>query len=89
MSDIQSSLNLENNARNRESDLVKDTLKAIENFQYLLKTLHSEIQHALRNQYQKTFLSWDSLHESLKKHCEAWSYKKIKHKKIKTYRKSV
>ena len=55
MSDIQSSLNLENNARNRESDLVKDTLKAIENFQYLLKTLHSEIQHALRNQYQKTF----------------------------------
>ena len=35
------------------------------------------------------FLNWDSLYARLNSHCEAWSYKKKKHKKIKAYRKSV
>ena len=33
--------------------------------------------------------NWDSLHTRLSRHYEAWSYKKKKHKKIKTYRKSA
>ena len=38
-----------------------------------------------------TFLkkNWDSFHARLKSLYEAWSYIKKKHKKIKTYRKSV
>ena len=35
------------------------------------------------------FKKWDSLHGSLNSHCEVWSYKKKKHKKIKAYKKSV
>ena len=35
------------------------------------------------------FFNWDSLHAKLNSHCEAWGYKKKKHKKIKAYRKSV
>ena len=35
------------------------------------------------------FLNWDSLHARLNNHYKAWSYKKNKRKKIKTYRKSV
>ena len=35
------------------------------------------------------FFNSDSLHARLNKHCEEWSYKKKKHKKIKAYRKSV
>ena len=35
------------------------------------------------------FFNWDLLHARLNSHCKAWSYKKRKHKKIKTYRKSV
>ena len=31
--------------------------------------------------------SWDSLHAGLNSHHEAWSYKKKKHKKVKTYTK--
>ena len=35
------------------------------------------------------FFNWDSLHTSLNSHYKAWSYKKKKHKKIKSYRKSL
>ena len=35
------------------------------------------------------FFNWDSLHARLNSHHEAWSYKKKKHEKITTYRKSV
>ena len=35
------------------------------------------------------FLNWDSLHARLNSHYEAWSYKKKKHKKIRTHTKSV
>ena len=35
------------------------------------------------------FFNWDSLHARLNNHYKAWSYKKNKRKKIKTYRKSV
>ena len=35
------------------------------------------------------FFNCDSLHSRLNSHYEAWSYKKKKHIKIKTYRKSV
>ena len=35
------------------------------------------------------FFNWDSLHAMLNSHYEEWSYKKKKHKKIKTYWKSV
>ena len=35
------------------------------------------------------FFNSDSLHARLNNHCEEWSYKKKKHKKIKAYRKSV
>ena len=35
------------------------------------------------------FFNWDSLHARLKRHYEAWSYKKKKYKKIKAYRESV
>ena len=37
----------------------------------------------------KIFFIWDSLHARLNSHYEGWSYKKKKHKKIKSYRKSV
>ena len=33
--------------------------------------------------------NWDSLHARLNSHYKAWTYKKKKHKKINTYRKSV
>ena len=35
------------------------------------------------------FLNWDSLHARLNSHYEAWSYKKMKRKKVKAYRKYV
>ena len=35
------------------------------------------------------FFNWDSLHARLSSHYKAWSYKKKKHKKIKSYRKSL
>ena len=35
------------------------------------------------------FFNWDSFHARLNSHYKTWSYKKKKHKKIKTYRKSV
>ena len=35
------------------------------------------------------FLNWDSLYARLNSHYKAWSYKKNKYKKIKTYKKSV
>ena len=35
------------------------------------------------------FFNWDSLHARLNSHYNAWSYKKMKHEKIKVYRKSV
>ena len=35
------------------------------------------------------FFDWHSLHERLYSYYEAWSYKKKKYKKFKTYRKSV
>ena len=35
------------------------------------------------------FFNWHSLHARLNSHQEAWSYKKKKHKKIRTHRKSV
>ena len=35
------------------------------------------------------FFNWDSLHARPKSHCKAWSYKKKKYKKIKTYKKSA
>ena len=35
------------------------------------------------------FFSWDSLHAKLNNRDMAWSYKKQKHKKIKTYKKSL
>ena len=35
------------------------------------------------------FLNWDSLHARLNSHCKTWSYKKKKHKKIKSYKKSL
>ena len=35
------------------------------------------------------FFNWYSLHARLSSHYEAWSYKKKKHKKVKTYRKSI
>ena len=35
------------------------------------------------------FFNWYSLHARLSSHYEAWSYKKRKHKKVKTYRKSI
>ena len=34
------------------------------------------------------FLNWDSLHARLNSHYKAWGYKKMKHKKMKPYRKS-
>ena len=34
-------------------------------------------------------LNWDSIYARLNSHYKAWSYKRKKHKKIKTYRKSV
>ena len=34
-------------------------------------------------------MNWDSLDAKLNNHNEAWSYKKIKCRKIKVYRKSV
>ena len=37
----------------------------------------------------QAFFNWNSLHAMLNNHFEAWSYKKVKHKKIKAYRKSV
>ena len=39
--------------------------------------------------HHQAFVNWDSLHARLGSHYKAWSYKKKKHKKIKTYRKSV
>ena len=33
--------------------------------------------------------NWDSLHARLNRHCEAWSYKKKKNKKIEVHRKAV
>ena len=35
------------------------------------------------------FLNWDSLHARLNSHYKAWNYKKKKHRKIKSYKKSV
>ena len=35
------------------------------------------------------FFVWDLLHARLNSHCKAWSYMKMKHKKIKAYRKSL
>ena len=35
------------------------------------------------------FFNWDSPHQRLNSHYKAWSYKKKKHKKITSYRKSV
>ena len=35
------------------------------------------------------FFNWDSLHARLSSHYKAWSYKKKKDKKIKSYRKSL
>ena len=35
------------------------------------------------------FLNWYSLHARLSSHYEAWSYKKRKHKKVTSYRKSI
>ena len=35
------------------------------------------------------FFNWDSLYARLNSHYKAWTYKEKKHKKIKTYRKSV
>ena len=39
--------------------------------------------------WKRFFFNWDSLHARLNSHYEAWSYKKKKYKKIKTYRESV
>ena len=36
----------------------------------------------LHKQLINFFFNWDSLHERLNSHYEAWSYKKKKHKKI-------
>ena len=35
------------------------------------------------------FCNWDLLHARLNSHYEAWSYKKKKYRKIKTYRKYI
>ena len=35
------------------------------------------------------FLNWNSLHTRLNSYYKAWSYKKKKHRKIKTYMKSL
>ena len=41
------------------------------------------------NSFYFLFFNWDSLHARLNSHYEAWSYKKKKHKKVTSYRKSV
>ena len=41
------------------------------------------------NEIYQNFFNWDSLLAKLYSHYEAWSYKKNKHKKIKSYKKSV
>ena len=47
------------------------------------------LSNTLTSSTTSYFLNQDSLHAQLKCHYEAWSYKKNKHKKIKSYRKSV
>ena len=59
-----------------------------------MKNIHENIKSVslslLRwsNSITDAFFNWDSLHERLNNHCKAWSYKKKKHSKIKTYSKS-
>ena len=43
----------------------------------------------MRSTFETFFFNWDSLHARLNSHYKAWNYKKKKHKKIKTYMKSV
>ena len=44
---------------------------------------------ALQRVLKKIFFNWDSLHARLNSHYEVWTYKKMKRKKIKAYRKPV
>ena len=47
------------------------------------------ISEATPENVMSFFFNWDSLHARLNSHYEAWSYKKKKHKKVQTYKKSV
>ena len=61
-------------------------LKTYKALSALLQSFGKFCSYDLR---MKFFFNWDSLHARLNSHYEAWSYKKKKHKKIKTYRKFV
>ena len=50
---------------------------------------YRHIYHDVKHWNYNCFSCWDSLHARLKSHYEAWSYKKKKHKKIKTNSKPV
>ena len=54
---------------------------------YLCLSLSLSLSLSLCNNL--LFFNWNPLHPRLNSHCEAWSYKKKKHKKITAYRKSV
>ena len=41
------------------------------------------------NEVMSIFFNWDSLHAKLNSHCDSWSCKKKKHKKVNAYRISV
>ena len=63
---------------------IKNETKEIQG--YMIITLHLQILFFF---FTLIFFNWDSLHAPLNSHYKAWSYKKKKHKKIKTYKKSL
>ena len=65
-------------------------------FLWLLKDLWEGVHfHCNWKHPKQFFFNWDSLHAKLNSHCEAWSYKKKRHKKVReicleiTYSKKV
>ena len=66
----------------RNNFFVKFTLNTLD---FIVMQLH--VISFFFQKKQKT--NWESLHARLNSHYNAWSYKKQKHKKIETYRKSV
>ena len=73
--------------QNPSSDFYKKTPHFIQNHIKLNLIRSSNLKKQLN--LGDFFFFWDSFHAKLNSHCEAWGYKKKKHKKIGAHRKSA
>ena len=82
-------LSKKNKVKNARFDISGQYQKGILHLHKIrLREFRSQVTVYFLN-YLLIFFNWDTLHERLKIHFNAWSYKKKKDKKIKAYRKSL